>query len=317
MNNIGSATQFIKILTNISFDDILKLNNIQKVVRLVGKIILKTLWNIIVFAFILMLFPIGIVTNDIAYTVLFNTFLYPLVLLLLAYHVYNCITYYIYCFKHRGEQIYFTNRYKSKVKTVISIVCLIGVILLSILYTVSVGVFYTKLDGESTKSKEEVEFIESEISDYSFVEYIEVSTEKELQKGKDYSFLSMYVVSGNLSVRESITKDSIAKIYFEYGKKLPFYVSSFIYKDKVDSLSTKISYYVEGGDNYETTHNETKIDGIKIVYRYIECERNNFIDVCMQDGNKVLYIEENWEPYIEIEPETRINEWVEIFEDLK
>lgn len=194
---------------------------------------------------------------------------------------------------------------------------MISVSVLAILHTVSVGVFYTKSDSESIKFKEEVGFIESEISDYSFVEYVDASTEKELQKGGDYSFLSVYAVSGNLSVKESVTKESVAKIYFEYGDKIPSYVSSFIYKDKVDSLSTIISYHVEGGDDYETTHNETKIDGIKIVYRYIECERNNFIDVCMQDGNKVLYIEENWEPYIEIDPETRINEWVEIFENLK
>ena len=282
-----------------------------------GKIILKTIWNIFVFVFIILLFPTGVVTNDIAYTVLFNAFLYPLMLWLIAYHTYNCITYYVYCYKHRGEQVYFTNQYKSKIKKAFSIACLISVSVLAILHTVSVGVFYTKSDSESTKFKEEVGFIESEISDYSFVEYVNASTEKELQKGGDYSFLSVYAVSGNLSVKESVTKESVAKIYFEYGDKIPYYVSSFIYKDKVDSLSTIISYHVEGGDDYETTHNETKIDGIKIVYRYIECERNNFIDVCMQDGNKVLYIEENWEPYIEIDPETRINEWVEIFENLK
>lgn len=234
-------------------------------------------------------------------------------LLLLAYHIYNCITYYIYCFKHREEKIYFTNQYKSKVKKVLSITCLIGVIVLSALHTVSVGVFYT---SESTKFKEEVGFIESEISDYSFVEYVDALTEKELKKGGDYSFLSVYAVSGNLSVKESVTKESVAKIYFEYGDKLPSYVSSFIYKDKVDSLSTIISCYIDD-KKYSTTHNEIEIDGVKIVYRYIKCERNNFIDVCMKDGNKVLYIEEDWEPYVEIEPETRINEWVKTFKNIK
>ena len=282
-----------------------------------GKIILKTIWNIFVFVFIILLFPTGVVTNDIAYTVLFNAFLYPLMLWLIAYHTYNCITYYVYCYKHRGEQVHFTNQYKSKIKKAFSIACLISVSVLAILHTVSVGVFYTKSDSESIKFKEEVGFIESEISDYSFVEYVDASTEKELQKGGDYSFLSVYAVSGNLSVKESVTKESVAKIYFEYGDKIPSYVSSFIYKDKVDSLSTIISYHVEGGDDYETTHNETKIDGVKVAYRYIQCSEANFIDICMKKGNKILYIEEDWEPYIEIEPETRINEWVEIFENLK
>lgn len=79
-----------------------------------GKIIFKTIWNIFVFVFIILLFPTGVVTNDIAYTVLFNAFLYPLMLWLIAYHTYNCITYYVYCYKHRENKFILLINIKAK-----------------------------------------------------------------------------------------------------------------------------------------------------------------------------------------------------------
>ena len=281
----------------------------------VVKIVLRTIWNLVVCGFIYLLFVVTMDASDIVLTAMFSTFLFPATILLLIYHIYTSVMYYVYCHKHRDDKICFTNKDKSKLKTIISTVILIMVVVLFMLYAMSLMTSFG-VPVTNDKIEEKVGFINSGISDYSFIENLEIQTEKNLTTEHHYTFMSMYAAEGNLKVDESITKEQVAGFDFEYLENLPWYISIFVYNDKVDGLDTKWSFHADDA-NYSTTHNETEIDGVKVVYRYIQCSEANFIDICMKKGNKILYIEENWEPYIEIEPETRINEWVEIFEDLK
>ncbi len=317
MNNVESATQFIKILTNISFNDILKLNNIQKVVVFfMGKmkIALRTIWNIVVCIFIYLLFVVTMDATDIVLTAMFSTFLFPATILLLIYHIYTSVMYYVYCYKHRDDKICFTNKDKSKLKTIISTVILITVAVLFMLYAMSLVTSFG-VPVTNDKIEEKLGFIDSEISDYSFVENLDVQTEKVMTTEHHYMFMSMYAAEGNLIVNETTTKEHVAKINFEYSEKLPWYISTFIYKDVVDRLDTSWSFRTDGVD-YSTTHNETEIDGVKVVYRYIQCSEANFIDICMKKGNKILYIEENWEQFVDIDAESRIDEWIETFKNI-
>lgn len=281
-----------------------------------SKIVFRTIWNLVALAFILLLSVATMSTYDITSTVLFRTFLYPLVILLLAYHIYTSVMYYIYCFKSKGEQICFTNQNKSKSKTVISIVCLIGIVIFFILYTMSFVAFFSMPDNESTKFKEKVGFIELEISDYSLLENIELSTEKDFIKGDEFSFSSIYSTSGSLAVKETNTQEEIAKIDFEYCEKLPFYVSAFIYNEMLDDVKVDVSYHNDDGSEYKTTYNYTEFDDIKIAYRYIQCDRVNYIDLCLKQGDKVLSVYETWEQCVDIDAESKINEWIETFKNI-
>lgn len=280
----------------------------------VVKIVLRTIWNLVVCGFIYLFFVVTLDASDIVLAAMFSTFLFPATILLLIYHVYTSVMYYVYCHKHRDDKICFTNRDKSKLKTIISTVSLIMVAVLFMLYTMSLMTSFG-VPVTNDKIEEKIGFIDSGISDYSFVENLEIQTEKNLTTEHHYTFMSMYAAEGNLTVNESITKEQVAEFDFEYLENLPWYISTFIYYDKVDGLDTSWSFRADAVD-YSTTHNEIEIDGVKVVYRYIQCSEANFIDICMKKGNKILYIEENWEQCVDIDAETRINEWIEVFKNI-
>ncbi len=280
----------------------------------VVKIVLRTIWNLVVCGFIYLLFVVTMDASDIVLTAMFSTFLFPATILLLIYHVYTSVMYYVYCHKHRDDKICFTNKDKSKLKTIISTISLIMVAVLFMLYTMSLMTSFG-VPVTNDKIEEKIGFIDSGISDYSFVENLEIQTEKNLTTEHHYTFMSMYAAEGNLTVNESITKEQVAGFDFEYLENLPWYISTFIYYDKVDGLDTRWSFRADAVD-YSTTHNEIEIDGVKVVYRYIQCSEANFIDICMKKGNKILYIEENWEQCVDIDAESRIDEWIETFKNI-
>lgn len=277
-----------------------------------GKIVLRTIWNLIFLGFILLLLMTAMEATDFVLTAIFSTFLFPASILLLIYHIYTSVMYYVYCYKHRNDEVRFTNKDKSKSKTILSTILLMGVAIFFMMYAMSFVVSFATPVADSTIAEEKLEFIESEMSDYSLVENLELPTEKVMTTEYDYTFMSMYAVEGNLSVNEVTTQEQIAEINFKYSEKLPWYVSSFIYNDVVDRLDTSWSFYADGA-NYTTTHNETEIDGVQVVYRYIQCSEANFINMCVKKDNRILYIAENWEQCVDIDAETRINEWIEVF----
>ncbi len=275
-----------------------------------AKIALRTVWNVFAFLLIGFVSMSCAVSYDIVLTATFRTFLLPMVVLLLIYHIYICVMYYIYCHKHKDDVICFANKDKSKTKTVITVVVLVTSVILWTLYGISLMCVFTK--GEQVNAK--TSFLDN--LNYAYTANIELTTKQELNIENQYPFLSMYAVTGELTTVEATSNEAVAQVSFEYGENLPFYVSSFVYNEMVDSMSTSFSYHVPNGEPYRTTHNEIEVDGVKLAYRYIKCERNNFINVCIKDNNKVLYIDEDWEAFVEIDPEARINEWLEKFKSI-
>lgn len=274
-----------------------------------GKIVLRTIWNVVFLAFLLFMFAAWFEMFYVYDKALFQTFLLPATALMLIYHIYTSVLYYVYCFKHRNDVVHFKNKDKSTVKVVISTILIAGAIIYFLMYTMSVVVV---LPNSETRDPKLDNVVNNEIFEYSFVDNEDIITEIKLTDTMQYSFLSMYAVKSKIEIKNLATEEEISTIRFEYAQNLPWYVDMSIEQEMIDDVSTEISIHKDGV-NYDSIHLEKEIDGLKVIYCYLEAPENSLIDIYITDGNKFFLLSENWDSCVEMNIEERIDEWVEFY----
>lgn len=271
--------------------------------------VLRTIWNVVFLAFLLFMFAAWLEMFYVYDKALFQTFLLPATALMLIYHIYTSAMYYVYCFKHRNDEIYFKNKDKSTAKSVISTILIGGAVICFIMYTMSVVMVLPNLD---TRDPKLANIVNNEIFEYSFADDEDIIIKKEFTDTKQYSFLSMYAVKGKIEIKNVVTEEEISIVRFEYAENLPWYVDMSIEKEMIEDVSTEISIHADGV-NYDSIHLEKEIDGLKVAYCYLESPERSLIDVYITDGNKLFLVSENWEVCAEKNVEARVDEWIEFY----
>lgn len=281
-----------------------------------SKMIKRSVCNVIIFVFILFLFAVCaemFTAPDIA---LWHLSVLPVAVVSLIYLIYTSMTYYIYYFKHRNDENLPEKRVKGKVEkilsTIFTIIFIIGMLPASLLPLALVT-----SPADNTKFEEKIGFIVTKdgLSDYSFIVDSEIGTEKTLTMKNQYSLFSMYATKGEITVREDSTQERISTIRFEYAENLPWYVDIGIDNRMVELVSNQEIWDIDGKE-YKSVYLEKEIDGLEIKYTYFISGEKNYIDMYINNGDAMLWICEIWEPCIEMDVESRVNEFIEIFKQV-
>lgn len=272
------------------------------------KIVLRIFLNISIILFV-SLFAKNVYTNNSVDVIRYYTFLLPFSIVLIIWGVFSLITYLLYCYKNKGENISFFNKDKIKLRKIISASILAVGAIIYVLYC-----YNTPLFIDSDKFIAQMDIVNNwKTKTYSYADNSETVLYTSSIKCDDQIVLGKLIANeGKLYLSTSKEENDLVEVKFEFAKNLSGLNMSKVLDAKIEDVNFYYSVHIDG-ENVEPERNRIQLNDVDVVYEYMSNQKVNRISMCISNENAVLYVYECWDHSVVLDIDSRINEWIEIF----